>query len=95
LPPELAKTLKELGVGRPTAQAIADGINLLPRPGLEAVASKLGLDFGVEADTILDCSPATFVALPRDWNVPLRFVREPGQIEAMAARWTRAGFQPW
>ena len=98
LPAELAKTMKELGVDRPTAQAIADGINLLPHPGLDAMARKFNLDVGVdvvEFETILDSSPATFVALLHDWHVPLRFVREPGQIEAMAARWIRAGFQPW
>ena len=95
LPEELKKTLKELGVSRPVAQTIADGINLMPHPGVDAVARKLGLDIGVEANTILDSSPTAFVTLLRTWNVPLRFVSDPGQIEALAAQWVRSGFQPW
>ncbi len=95
LQPELAKTMKDLGVPRSTAQAIAEGINLLPHARLAPLARALNLDIGVDAETILECTPALFVDLLRDWDVPLRFVREPAQIEALAVRWIRAGFQPW
>jgi hypothetical protein len=87
LPAELAKPLNALGVSRTSAEVIAEGINLLPHPRWPLLS--------VDADLILESTPAQFVELLKAWVESFRFVREPHEIATLAIRWVHAGFQPW
>jgi hypothetical protein len=87
---EIDKPLAEFGLNRALVEDIAAGIEGLPHPALP-----FGATFGMEADTLLQVSPADLVETLRSWAVQIDFKTQPGLVVKDALLWVQAGFQPW
>jgi hypothetical protein len=98
LPPELRRTLKELGVSARQADDVAEGINqTMASPAIEALEGLLpgAPAFMTEGEMILEMTPEQFLSTLRDFGIPLKHKKEPEEIAELSVRWMRSGFQPW
>jgi hypothetical protein len=81
----LRLTMKQLGLSRPAAQDIAEGINGLGKTMWATL----------DADALLESTPGQFVGMLPEYGLPFGFVKEPWEVAKMSVKWVRAGFQPW
>jgi hypothetical protein len=100
LPAALQKPLSEFQVPDDVLEDVAEGISQVYQQrlrGTEFSAGKLGagLEFSVEGDSLRQMTPERFVQFLHEYQVDLRFIRQPSEIAELSLQWVRAGFQPW
>jgi hypothetical protein len=61
---------------------------------VQGVGSKMGVEYTLPPETILQMKPETFLDLLIERDI-LRFRQSPSQIAQTALQWVRAGYQPW
>src|SRR5262249_22840405 len=94
----LNKTIKDFGVPSKVLDDVAAGINGATQhpvfgPGqLQGQAASL---LQLDAATLSELTPTSFVELLVDYRVGFDFKQSPGVIAELGLRWVREGFQPW
>ena len=87
---EINKPLKNYSVPEDVLDDVAVG-------GGQVATSKstMGITYELDVKVFEQLTPAQFVQHLLDFGIPLKFIKEPAEIEKVALQWVRRGFKPW